>query len=156
MRVVKARASIVLTCAIVSACGAELDRTEPTTPAAMVGAPSPTLAAVAPRSNAVDATPNAPAPIDTRTRVIADAPPPPRAHGRAIDLDLKGADIHDVLRLLADVGHVNIVVADDVRGSVTLRMKSVPWDEALDVIVRAKGLFAERDGNVIIVFAKAR
>jgi type IV pilus assembly protein PilQ len=95
--------------------------------------------------------------MGTSTRVIADRPPSPAPHhGRKIDLDVKGADIHDVLRLLADVGRVNIVVGDDVQGSVTLRMRQVPWDQALDVIVSVRGLFAERDGNVIIVSAKLR
>src|SRR5262245_33208423 len=47
--------------------------------------------------------------------------------GRAIDLDLKDADVHNVLRLLSDVGNVNIVVPDDVQGAVTLRIEGVPW-----------------------------
>lgn len=71
--------------------------------------------------------------------------------GRPIDLDVKDADIHDVLRLLSDVGHANIVVADDVAGRVTVRMKHVPWDQALDVVARAKGLAVERDGGVMLV-----
>ncbi len=71
--------------------------------------------------------------------------------GRRIDLDLKDADIHNVLRLLADVGRVNIVTADDVKGSVTIRMRNVPWDQALDVVLQAKGLGQERRGNMIRV-----
>jgi type IV pilus assembly protein PilQ len=71
--------------------------------------------------------------------------------GRRIDLDLKDADIHNVLRLLADVGHVNIVTADDVSGSITIRMRNVPWDQALDVVLQAKGLGMVRQGNLIRV-----
>jgi hypothetical protein len=71
--------------------------------------------------------------------------------GRRINLDVKGADLEDVCRLLADVGRVNIVVADDVHEKVTVRMKGVPWDQALDVIVRTKGLRAARDGDIILV-----
>ncbi len=71
--------------------------------------------------------------------------------GRRIDLDLKDADIHDVLRLLADVGHVNVVTADNVTGSVTIRMRSVPWDQALDTVLQAKGLGMVRKGNLIRV-----
>lgn len=71
--------------------------------------------------------------------------------GRRIDLDLKDADIHNILRLLADVGRVNIVTADDVTGSVTIRMKNVPWDQALDVVLQAKGLGMVRSGNLIRV-----
>ncbi len=71
--------------------------------------------------------------------------------GRRIDLDLKDADIHNVLRLLADVGQVNIVTADDVTGSVTIRMRNVPWDRALEVVLQAKSLGMSRQGNVIRV-----
>lgn len=71
--------------------------------------------------------------------------------GRRIDLDLKDADIHNILRLLADVGKVNIVTADDVTGSVTIRMREVPWDQALDVVLQAKGLGMIRGGNLIRV-----
>ncbi|NUP06640.1 MAG: type IV pilus secretin PilQ [Polyangiaceae bacterium] len=71
--------------------------------------------------------------------------------GRRIDLDLKDADIHDVLRLLADVGRVNVVTADNVSGSVTIRMRSVPWDQALETVLQAKGLGMVRKGNLIRV-----
>jgi type IV pilus assembly protein PilQ len=74
-----------------------------------------------------------------------------RYNGRRIDLDLKDADIHNILRLLADVGHVNVVTADDVSGNVTIRMRNVPWDEALDVVLQAKGLGMVRAGNLIRV-----
>jgi type IV pilus assembly protein PilQ len=74
-----------------------------------------------------------------------------RYNGRRIDLDLKDADIHNVLRLLADVGRVNIVTADDVSGNVTIKMKNVPWDQALDVALQAKGLGMVRQGNLIRV-----
>src|SRR5207344_467668 len=69
--------------------------------------------------------------------------------GRRIDLDLKDADVHNVLRLLADVGQVNIVTADNVQGNVTIRMRNVPWDQALDVVLQAKGLGMVRSGNLI-------
>ena len=71
--------------------------------------------------------------------------------GRRIDLDFRGADIHNILRLLADVGQVNIVTSDDVKGEVTIKMKNVPWDQALDVILRAKLLGQVREGNLIRV-----
>jgi type IV pilus assembly protein PilQ len=74
-----------------------------------------------------------------------------RFAGRRIDLDLKDADIHNILRLLADVGRVNIVTADDVSGNVTIRMRNVPWDQALDVVLQAKGLGMVRQGNLIRV-----
>ncbi|MCP4676728.1 MAG: type IV pilus secretin PilQ [Deltaproteobacteria bacterium] len=74
-----------------------------------------------------------------------------RYTGRRIDLDFKDADIHNILRLLADVGHVNIITADDVKGAVTIRMRDVAWDHALDVILQAKRLGMVREGNLIRV-----
>ncbi|HWA72501.1 MAG TPA: type IV pilus secretin PilQ [Polyangiaceae bacterium] len=71
--------------------------------------------------------------------------------GRRIDLDLKDADIHNVLRLLADVGQVNIVTADNVSGTVTIRMRNVPWDQALDVVLQSKSLGMVRMANMIRV-----
>jgi type IV pilus assembly protein PilQ len=74
-----------------------------------------------------------------------------RFTGRRIDLDLKDADVHNVLRLLGDVGRVNIVVADNVSGNVTIRMRNVPWDQALDVVLQAKKLGVDRRGNLLRV-----
>lgn len=74
-----------------------------------------------------------------------------RYSGRRIDLDFKDADIHNILRLLAEVGGVNVVTADDVSGTVTIRMRNVPWDQALEVILQAKGLGMIRRGNLIRV-----
>jgi len=74
-----------------------------------------------------------------------------RYSGRRINIDLKDADIHNVLRLLADTGHVNIVTADDVGGTITIRMVNVPWDQVLDVVLQAKGLGMVRTGNLIRV-----
>ncbi len=98
--------------------------------------------------------------LDTETRSSAEAgfvsTVPAQAaggryRGRRIDLDLKDADIHNVLRLLADVGRVNVVTADDVSGNVTIRMRNVPWDQALDVVLQAKGLGMLKSGNLIRV-----
>ena len=98
--------------------------------------------------------PGAVAPSRFESRSIGRGNSAPRYSGRAIDLDLKDADIGNVCRLLADVGKVNIVLGDGVHGKVTLTMRHVPWDQAFDAVIAAKGLRAERDGNVIVVFAK--
>jgi type IV pilus assembly protein PilQ len=74
-----------------------------------------------------------------------------RYSGRRIDLDFKDADIHNILRLLSEVGNVNVVTADDVSGTVTIKMRAVPWDQALDVILTSKGLGMVRRGNLIRV-----
>jgi len=71
--------------------------------------------------------------------------------GRRIDLDLKDADIHNVIRLLAEVGQVNIITADNVSGSITIRLRNVPWDQALDVVLQSKNLGMVRQANMIRV-----
>lgn len=70
---------------------------------------------------------------------------------KKIDLDVVGADLPNVCRLIGELAGVNVVVADDVTGTVTIKMKSVPWDEALDAILLSKGYRAERHGNVVVV-----
>lgn len=71
--------------------------------------------------------------------------------GAPIDLDVKNADIHDVMRLLADVGNVNIVVPDDVQGKVTLRIKRVAWDLAACTIAAVHKLRLSANGNIVLV-----
>ncbi len=60
--------------------------------------------------------------------------------GRKVSLDFKEADIQDVLRILAEVGGVNIVAGDDVKGKITIKLTDVPWDQALDIILLTMGL----------------
>jgi type II secretory pathway component HofQ len=60
--------------------------------------------------------------------------------GRKITLDLKDADIVNVLRMLSEIGGENIVITDDVRGRITVRLVDVPWDQALDVVLEANRL----------------
>lgn len=71
--------------------------------------------------------------------------------GKRIKINIKDADIHNVLRFLADCGQVNIVTSDDVEGKVSLMLNQVPWDQALDIILRSKGLDMVREGNIIRV-----
>lgn len=68
-----------------------------------------------------------------------------------ISLDLVQADLHHVLRLISEVGGINIVVADDVKGQVTVRLVDVPWDQALAVILQTHGLAAAPVGQVVMV-----
>jgi len=69
--------------------------------------------------------------------------------GTRISLDLKDADLPNVLRLFADVAKVNILVTEEVKGKVTLRLINVPWDQALDIILVTNNLGMEWVGNVI-------
>ena len=71
--------------------------------------------------------------------------------GEQLTLNFQDIDTRAVLQLLADASGQNIVVSDTVNGSVTLRLQNVPWDQALDIVLRTKGLDKRRDGNVIIV-----
>ncbi|HEY6003907.1 MAG TPA: type IV pilus secretin PilQ [Anaeromyxobacter sp.] len=75
----------------------------------------------------------------------------PRAgySGRRITLDFHDIEIRNLLRLIADVSKKNIVVAEDVSGKVTVSLRNVPWDQALDLILKSKGLGKEEMGNVI-------
>jgi type IV pilus assembly protein PilQ len=71
--------------------------------------------------------------------------------GRKINIDIKDGDIHNILRLLAKEGNVNLVTSDAVDGTVTMHLKLVPWDQALDIILRSKGLDMVREGDIIRV-----
>ena len=71
--------------------------------------------------------------------------------GKKINLDFKEVDILDVLRLMSDISKLNIIAGDDVKGTVTVRLVDIPWDEALDVILKSKSLGKERYGNIIRV-----
>jgi type IV pilus assembly protein PilQ len=85
---------------------------------------------------------------------VSQVPPTPGArgrriyHGATVDFDFKDAPIHDLLRVLADTGNVNIVVPDTIDAKVTVRLKRVPWDQALEVILASHGLWYRREGNL--------
>ncbi len=69
--------------------------------------------------------------------------------GRLISLDLQDTDIDNALRIIAEVSNLNIIASDEVTGKVTLRLIDVPWDQALDVILKTNGLDQVTEGNVI-------
>lgn len=71
--------------------------------------------------------------------------------GERLTLNFQDIETRAVLQLLADASGQNIVVSDTVSGSVTLRLQNVPWDQALDIVLRTKGLDKRREDNVIIV-----
>ncbi len=70
-------------------------------------------------------------------------------HGQKVTLDFKDIDIRNALKLIADVSDLNIIMSDDVQGKLTMRLVDVPWDQALDLILTARGLGKERQGNVL-------
>lgn len=71
--------------------------------------------------------------------------------GEKLSLNFQNIDVRAALQVLADFTGLNFVVSDTVRGSLTLRLKDVPWDQALDLIVDAKNLAVRRKGNVLTV-----
>jgi type IV pilus assembly protein PilQ len=71
--------------------------------------------------------------------------------GQRISLDFKDADIHNVLRIIAEVSNLNIITSDEVKGKVTLRLVNIPWDQVLDIVLKTKGLGAKLEGNVLRV-----
>ena len=75
----------------------------------------------------------------------------PEFQGEKISLNFQNIEVRAVLQLLADFSDFNIVTSDSVSGTLTLRLKSVPWDQALDLILKIKGLDSRREGNVLLV-----
>ena len=71
--------------------------------------------------------------------------------GRRVDFNVKDIEIVNLLEAIADISKKNIVVGDDVKGKVTIRLRNVPWDEALDVILKLKALGKQEQGNIIRV-----
>jgi len=69
--------------------------------------------------------------------------------GQRISMDFKDADLTNVFRIIAEVSNLNIITADDVKGKVSLRLVNVPWDQALDIVLRSKALGASQEGNVL-------
>ncbi|RZG88735.1 type IV pilus secretin PilQ [Acinetobacter sp. WCHAc060033] len=69
--------------------------------------------------------------------------------GKKISLDFQDIEVRRVLQLLADFTGINMVASDSVQGNITLRLKDVPWDQALDIILKTKNLDKRRNGSVI-------
>ena len=122
---------------------------------AALASPSPqTLSAAAGPNHAI---PNA-AQITVKP-AVADASQPPVAQpvaaavknytGEAISVNLKDVDLKDFFRLIHEISGLNVVLDPAVRGSVTLVLDEVPWDQALDIVLRNNGLSKELDGNVL-------
>jgi type IV pilus assembly protein PilQ len=85
-----------------------------------------------------------------RAPIVAQAPAGPQ-RPRLISLDFKDADINNILRILAEFSGLNIVTSEDVKGKVTVKLQNVPWQQALDSVVRAGKLAYVQEGNIIRV-----
>ncbi len=71
--------------------------------------------------------------------------------GERLSLNFQNVDVRSLLQVIADFTNLNIITSDSVQGSITLRLKDVPWDQALDIILQSKGLDMRKNGNVILV-----
>ncbi len=71
--------------------------------------------------------------------------------GDLLSLNFQDIEVRAILQILADFTGLNIVVSDSVKGNLTLRLQNVPWDQALDIILRTKGLTMRQNGNVIFI-----
>jgi type IV pilus assembly protein PilQ len=131
--------SVAPTASLVAATTPRLAQINPIVRSGAVPAPTPGAASSAPVSQSEGLPPG--------DRVTE----PQTFTGEKISLDFQDADINDILRLIAEVGKVNIIAGGDVQGKITTRMTDVPWDQALDVILKINGLAQERSGNIIRV-----
>ena len=71
--------------------------------------------------------------------------------GEKLSLNFQDIEVRSVLQLIADFTSLNVVVSDSVQGNITLRLKNVPWDQALDIILKTKGLGMRQNGNVLLI-----
>ncbi len=72
-------------------------------------------------------------------------------NGERLSLNFQSVDIRALLQVIADFTNLNIVTSDTVTGALTLRLKDVPWDQALDIIMQSKGLDMRKNGNVLLI-----
>ena len=93
--------------------------------------------------------------VRPRAKVVAQTEKDKVYTGERLTLNFQDIDVRAVLQLLADTSGQNIVVSDSVKGRVTLRLQNVPWDQALDIVLRTKGLDMRRKDNVILVAPQA-
>lgn len=71
--------------------------------------------------------------------------------GEKLSLNFQNVDVRTVLQVIADFTGLNIITSDTVTGNITLRLKDVPWDQALDIVMQSKGLTQRKNGNVVVV-----
>ncbi|MBS0199545.1 MAG: type IV pilus secretin PilQ family protein [Proteobacteria bacterium] len=79
----------------------------------------------------------------------------PAFTGRPVNFNFQDVPVRTVLQLIAETAGLNIVASDTTQGNITLRLQNVPWDKALDVVLKSKGLDKRRDGNVIWIAPQA-
>ncbi|HVI25573.1 MAG TPA: type IV pilus secretin PilQ family protein [Xanthomonadaceae bacterium] len=106
---------------------------------------------VVPRAASPAGAPAARAMGATAAAGASEAAAPKRYTGRPVTFNFQDVPVRTVLQLIAEESNLNIVASDTVAGNVTLRLINVPWDQALDLVLQAKGLDKRRNGNVVWV-----
>ena len=76
--------------------------------------------------------------------------------GRRVTLEFSDADIRKIFQLIAEVSNLNFLIADDVKGIISIKLVNVPWDQALDAILQSKDLDMKRDGNIVQIKPKGK
>jgi len=128
----------------------EQEKTAPPAPEVAAVPPAPAAPAPAKTESAGAAAKQTLGSLDTASLIGGG-----KYSGRRISLDLQDADLINVLRLFADVANLNIIIAPDVRGRVTVRMVNIPWDQAMDIILKMNGLGFVLEDNILRVASVA-
>lgn len=124
------------------------------------------------RSSSSSLSQNSPAPVNLEDEIVAsqkdiDPSDLPKSivtkqqskkvySGRKVTLEFSDADIRKIFQLIAEVSHLNFLIADDVTGTISIKLVNVPWDQALDVILDAKNLGMIREGNIAQIKPKSK
>lgn len=75
--------------------------------------------------------------------------PPSKYVGERISIDVQDAEIQNVLRLISEISGLNLIISDQVQGRITIKLKDIPWDQVLDLVLKTKNLGKEREGNIV-------
>ncbi len=89
------------------------------------------------------------------TTPVTNAEEPPVFHGAPMSMHFQSIDLRTALQLVAEFSGVNIIMADNVSGQLTMRLQDVPWDQVLHTILQTRGLGQQQTGNVIWVAPQA-
>ncbi|MGI8561241.1 MAG: type IV pilus secretin PilQ [Luteimonas sp.] len=110
---------------------------------------------IVPRAAAANRAIGASTAVATTAQSSASAAETRPYRGRPVTFNFQDVPVRTVLQLIAELSDLNIVASDTVQGNVTLRLINVPWDQALDIVLQAKGLDKRRSGNVIWIAPQA-
>jgi beta-lactamase regulating signal transducer with metallopeptidase domain len=151
-RLVIAAVGGVLLCASLSLAALSSPAAIPVVIREAVAVPVPAVGPVVPPETAPAPAPVAPAPQVPIVRAPAQAQV---FTGEIISLDLNNTDIRDFFRLIAELSGLNLVLDLDVKGDITVQLKDIPWDQALDIVLRQYNLAGILQGNVLRIATRA-